>query len=67
MSDVDPIIGSWYRNEETGLDFEVVAEGVETIEQSDFLAGLGCEQLQGHLHGKAVSAPEFRARWSTPL
>ena len=49
------------------LDFEVVAEGVETIEQSDFLAGLGCEQLQGHLHGKAVSAPEFRARWSTPL
>ena len=46
------------------LDFEVVAEGVETIEQSEFLAGLGCEQLQGHLHGKAVPAPEFRARWS---
>lgn len=46
------------------LDFEVVAEGVETLEQSEFLAGLGCEQLQGHLHGKAVPAPEFRARWS---
>lgn len=46
------------------LDFEVVAEGVETVEQSEFLAGLGCEQLQGHLHGKAVPAPEFRARWS---
>ena len=25
MSDVDPIIGNWYRNEETGNDFEVVA------------------------------------------
>ena len=49
------------------LDFEVVAEGVETIEQSDFLAGLGCEQLQGHLHGKAVAPPEFRARWSVRL
>jgi diguanylate cyclase (GGDEF)-like protein len=46
------------------LDFEVVAEGVETVEQSDFLAGLGCEQLQGHLHGKAVTPSEFRARWS---
>ena len=46
------------------LDFEVVAEGVETVGQSEFLAGLGCEQLQGHLHGKAVPAPEFRARWS---
>jgi diguanylate cyclase (GGDEF)-like protein len=46
------------------LDFEVVAEGVETIEQSDFLAALGCQQLQGHLHGKAVAPQEFRARWS---
>ncbi|NTV71875.1 MAG: EAL domain-containing protein [Azonexaceae bacterium] len=46
------------------LEFEVVAEGVETVEQSEFLAALGCEQLQGHLHGKAVPAPEFRARWS---
>ncbi|MBT9519534.1 MAG: EAL domain-containing protein [Dechloromonas sp.] len=48
------------------LDFEVVAEGVETVEQSDFLAALGCEQLQGHLHGKAVAPAEFRARWSVP-
>ncbi|MDP2880046.1 MAG: EAL domain-containing protein, partial [Azonexus sp.] len=49
------------------LDFEVVAEGVETVEQSEFLAALGCEQLQGHLHGKAVSPAEFRARWSVRL
>lgn len=49
------------------LDFEVIAEGVETVEQSDFLAELGCEQLQGHLHGKAMPPPEFRARWSIPL
>jgi diguanylate cyclase (GGDEF)-like protein len=46
------------------LDFEVVAEGVETAEQADFLTILGCEQLQGFLHGKAVAPAEFRARWS---
>ncbi len=46
------------------LGFEVVAEGVETAEQAAFLGGLGCQQLQGFLHGKAVAPVEFRARWS---
>ncbi len=45
------------------LGFEVVAEGVETTQQAEFLAGLGCEQLQGYLHGRAVAPAEFRARW----
>lgn len=48
------------------MDFEVVAEGVETAEQASFLAELGCQQLQGHLHGRAVDPAEFRARWSMP-
>ena len=46
------------------LDFEVVAEGVETAEQAAFLAELGCQQLQGFLHGRAVAPAEFRTRWS---
>jgi len=46
------------------LGFEVVAEGVETEAQAAFLAQLGCEQLQGYLHGRAVAPAEFRARWS---
>ncbi|MDP3539691.1 MAG: EAL domain-containing protein [Azonexus sp.] len=46
------------------LNFEVVAEGVETAEQAAFLAQLGCQQLQGFLHGRAVAPAEFRARWS---
>ena len=45
------------------LGFEVVAEGVETHEQADFLAALGCQQLQGHLHGAAMAPAEFRSRW----
>jgi EAL domain-containing protein (putative c-di-GMP-specific phosphodiesterase class I) len=46
------------------LAFEVVAEGVETEEQAAFLAELGCQQLQGYLHGRAVAPAEFRTRWS---
>ncbi len=48
------------------LNFEVVAEGVETAEQAAFLAAQGCDQLQGFLHGKAVAPAEFLARWSHP-
>lgn len=46
------------------LGFEVVAEGVETIEQAAFLKALGCHKLQGFLHGRAVAPVDFRARWS---
>ena len=48
------------------LGFEVVAEGVETEQQADFLGQLGCQQLQGFLHGRAVPAEEFRSRWAEP-
>lgn len=47
------------------LDFEVVAEGVETEAQADFLKSVGCQRLQGWLHGKAVAPAEFHARWAT--
>jgi diguanylate cyclase (GGDEF)-like protein/PAS domain S-box-containing protein len=38
---------------------EIVAEGVETIEQMNFLRKLGCDQLQGYLFSPPVSADEF--------
>lgn len=38
---------------------EIVAEGVETIEQMQFLRALGCDQLQGFLFSKGVTADEF--------
>lgn len=40
-----------------GLD--VIAEGVETIEQRDFLAIHGCHHFQGYLFGRPVSIEKF--------
>lgn len=42
-----------------GLGLEVVAEGVETTGQRDFLAACGCDQLQGFLYSRPVPAEDF--------
>ena len=41
------------------LGREVIAEGVETEAQREFLAGLGCQQLQGLLFGAPVPDAPF--------
>ena len=41
------------------LQLQVVAEGVETKEQQDYLSGLGCDQLQGYHLGRPMAADEF--------
>ena len=48
------------------LDMEVVAEGVETRDQLDFLREHGCDAFQGFLFSKAVPAPEFEAMLAAP-
>jgi diguanylate cyclase (GGDEF)-like protein len=40
---------------------EIVAEGVETVEQMSFLRELGCDQLQGYLFSQPVPAVDFAA------
>lgn len=41
------------------LGLRIVAEGVETDKQQDFLTRLGCDSLQGYLLGQPVPAEQF--------
>ena len=52
-----------------GLDMSIVAEGVETSEQLAFLAGEGCDAVQGYLLGKPAPIAQYAGlvgRDSTP-
>ena len=41
------------------FNFAIIAEGVETIEQADFLKARGCDFYQGYLYGKPIPISEF--------
>ena len=41
------------------MQIQVIAEGVETAEQLDFLKGLNCEKYQGYLFSRPVKADEI--------
>jgi EAL domain-containing protein (putative c-di-GMP-specific phosphodiesterase class I) len=43
-----------------GLDLDVVAEGVETDQQADVLASMGCPQGLGFLFGRPEPEPGRR-------
>jgi diguanylate cyclase (GGDEF)-like protein/PAS domain S-box-containing protein len=43
------------------MQLTVIAEGVETFEQQQFLADQGCEQIQGYLVSLPLRADEFSA------
>lgn len=43
------------------LGMQVIAEGVETLEQERFIIQLGCDEGQGYLYSKPASASEITA------
>ncbi|NQD37190.1 EAL domain-containing protein [Permianibacter sp. IMCC34836] len=44
-----------------GLDMQVIAEGVETVEQRDFLLEHGCDMMQGYFFSRPLPADQFIA------
>jgi diguanylate cyclase (GGDEF)-like protein/PAS domain S-box-containing protein len=48
------------------MGLSVIAEGVETEEQRDFLANLGCHSFQGYLFSHPLPLEEFEAVWTGP-
>ena len=51
------------------LGLTVVAEGVETAAQRQFLAALECDLLQGFLFSRALAPADFEAwvaKWMIP-
>jgi diguanylate cyclase (GGDEF)-like protein/PAS domain S-box-containing protein len=50
-----------------GLKLEIVAEGVETDEQLEYLRGLGCHQVQGFFYGPARPAIDISKSLSQTL
>ena len=43
----------------TRLGMRTLTEGVETIEEAEYLNKIGCGRLQGYLFGKPVALEEF--------
>ena len=50
-----------------GFNCEVVAEGVETVDQLDLLRKLDCEIIQGYLFSKPVCADKLQHEYSKSL
>ncbi|MBU0751171.1 MAG: EAL domain-containing protein [Gammaproteobacteria bacterium] len=41
------------------LGLDAIAEGIETREQQEYLARIGCTKVQGYLHSRPLPAAEF--------
>ncbi len=47
------------------LGMSVIAEGVETMEQADYLCSIGCNYVQGYLYAKPMPIEEYEALAAT--
>lgn len=49
------------------LDMQVISEGVETVEQVDFLQEIECNMIQGFYFAKPMTVREFEELWEKEL
>ncbi|MCK9372763.1 MAG: EAL domain-containing protein [Sulfuricurvum sp.] len=49
------------------MGMEVIAEGVETVEQKDFLIANGCRNIQGYLYGRPIPSSDMSEKLRTRL
>lgn len=49
------------------LDMQVISEGVETVEQVDFLQDIECHMVQGYYFAKPMPIKEFEELWAKDL
>ena len=43
------------------MGMEIIAEGVETREQAEYLLSLNCEQMQGYYFSRPIPVAEYEA------
>ncbi|MBE5865851.1 MAG: bifunctional diguanylate cyclase/phosphodiesterase [Lachnospiraceae bacterium] len=44
------------------LGIPVIAEGVETVKQADFLRSIGCDYIQGYLYSRPIPESEYEEK-----
>lgn len=45
------------------LDMAVIAEGVETLEQADYLKSIGCFYVQGYFYARPMTSQDYEKRF----
>ncbi|MGV1918193.1 sensor domain-containing phosphodiesterase [Rhizobium sp. 22-785-1] len=49
-----------------GFELEVIAEGVETVEQAQLMQNYACDEGQGYLYGRPMRASDFERLYLEP-
>lgn len=45
------------------IDFDIICEGVETLEEEKLIVSLGCSKIQGYLYDKPLSKKAFEVKY----
>ena len=49
------------------FNIRTVAEGIESMEQVEFLKGIGCDYIQGYVFYRPMPQQEYEALLSDPV